>query len=308
MPQKIFEIDLDIKNPEYKLVPYIEVVSGDTDANIFNIQLFENFVPLNASGNTAVIIFEKPDKTSVFQNLTIIDATKGKYTCTLSSQTILVPGRIKAEVALYEGTKKITSTKFEFAVRKSLLNENTVESSNEFTALTEALGTVNQYDSRITTVEQDQAAHEADLVTDTDGAHGLKIEEGTFTPYLYGSITPGENTYTQETYGSYIKHNNKYFIICCIRLSAKDGAMAGDIRIGGLPAASKAGFYGGLSLGRIQAITYNLDELQLFARLDPSVSDIKLYMAKSGVAAVAVQPAAIGSSMWLYISGSYLSD
>lgn len=144
MPTKIFEIDLDIKNPEFKLVPYIEVVSGDTDANIFNIQLFENFVPVNASGNTAVIIFEKPDKKTVYQNLTIVDATTGKYTCTLSSQTILVPGRIKAEVALYEGTKKVTSSRFEFIVRKSLLDEDTIESSNEFSALATALAEVEE--------------------------------------------------------------------------------------------------------------------------------------------------------------------
>ncbi|HWQ29864.1 MAG TPA: BppU family phage baseplate upper protein, partial [Negativicutes bacterium] len=158
MPIKTFDIDLDIKNPEYKLVPYVEVVSGDTDTNQLNINLFEDFTPVNASGNTAVICFAKPDGTTVFQNLAIVDDTKAQYTCVLSTQTIVVPGRVRAEVSLYEGTKRITSTRFEFVVRKALLDEGTPESSNEFSALTEALATVTQYDNRIAAVENEVQA------------------------------------------------------------------------------------------------------------------------------------------------------
>lgn len=142
--QKIFKIDLDIKNPQLKSVPPIEVVSGDTSTNIFNINLLENFKEVNASGNTAVITFVKSDGTTVFQNLTAVNASKGQYTCTLSSQTIVVPGRVKAEVSLYEGTKRLTSVRFEFNVRKALLDDDTVESSNEFSALTEALADVEE--------------------------------------------------------------------------------------------------------------------------------------------------------------------
>jgi hypothetical protein len=239
MPTKIYEIDLDIKNPEYRLVPYIEVVSGDTDANIFNIQLFENFVPLNASGNTAVIIFEKPDKKTVYQNLTIVDANAGKYTCTLSSQTILVPGRIKAEVALYEGTKKVTSTKFEFAVRKSLLNENTVESSNEFTALTEALQTVNQYDGRIEANEVAIATHEAESVTDDDGVHGIQVSTIEFDPVLeFGGASTGLSYASR--FGRETKVAGLVFVEIRIVLSNK-GTSTGGARIQGLPTPTTAG-------------------------------------------------------------------
>lgn len=142
--QKIFQVDLDIKNPQLKSVPPIEVVSGDTDTNIFNINLLENFKEVNATGNTAVITFVKSDNTTVFQNLTVVNASKGQYTCTLSSQTIAAPGRVKAEVSLYEGTKRLTSVRFEFNVRKALLDDDTVESSNEFSALTEALADVEE--------------------------------------------------------------------------------------------------------------------------------------------------------------------
>jgi len=144
MPAKYFDIDLDIKDPKIRMIPYIEVVSGDTDTNVFNIQLFENFVPVNASGYTAVISFGKPDGTSVYQNLTVVDATLGKYTCTLSSQTIAAAGIVRAEVSLYEGTKRLTSNRFEFRVRKPILDDDTIESSNEFSALQDALAEVEE--------------------------------------------------------------------------------------------------------------------------------------------------------------------
>lgn len=144
MPTKTFDVNLDLMNSEYQLIDGIEVVSGDTEANVFNINLLKDYQPVNVTGNTAVIVFLKPDNTTVYQNLTLVDAAAGKFTCTLSAQTIIIPGRVRAEVILYEGTKRLTSTRFEFIVRKSLLNENTVESSNEFTALTEALAEVEE--------------------------------------------------------------------------------------------------------------------------------------------------------------------
>jgi hypothetical protein len=188
MPTKTFDVNLDLMNSEYQLIDGIEVVSGDTEANVFNINLLKDYQPVNVTGNTAVIVFLKPDNTTVYQNLTLVDAAAGKFTCTLSAQTIIIPGRVRAEVILYEGTKRLTSTRFEFIVRKSLLNENTVESSNEFTALTEALGTVNQYDSRITTVEQDQAAHEAEKATQNELGH-IKLQEPWITATLQNGWT-----------------------------------------------------------------------------------------------------------------------
>lgn len=205
MPTKTFDVNLDLMNSEYQLIDGIEVVSGDTEANVFNINLLKDYQPVNVTGNTAVIVFLKPDNTTVYQNLTLVDAAAGKFTCTLSSQTIVIPGKVRAEVILYEGTKRLTSTRFEFIVRKSLLNENTVESSNEFTALTEALGTVNQYDSRITTVEQDLAAHKADYASllinakyppaPLEGVKGNDVADITRLNAIIATMSDGQSLY-----------------------------------------------------------------------------------------------------------------
>lgn len=154
MPSKTFEINLDLINSDYQLVDAVEVVNGDTDSNLFNINLLQNYIAVNATGNTAVIVFRKPDGTTVYQNLTAINTALGKFSCVLSSQTIVVPGEIKAEVTLYEGTKRVTSTRFKFLVRKALLDETAVQSSNEFSALTAAMGKFALYDAHLADIVQ----------------------------------------------------------------------------------------------------------------------------------------------------------
>jgi hypothetical protein len=79
-------------------------------------------------------------------------------------------------------------------------------------------------------------AHLAEKVSDIGGVHGLNIEVGTWTPYIFGTTTAGNNTYSKQ-FGKYIKENKKVTIIFDIALSAKDANMAGNIRIGGLPLA-----------------------------------------------------------------------
>lgn len=62
----------------------------------------------------------------------------------------------------------------------------------------------------------------------------IKKTEGTWTPYLFGSTTAGENTYGIQS-GFYKIVDGIVYINGYIRLTAKDENMAGNIRIGGLP-------------------------------------------------------------------------
>ncbi|MGI6180431.1 MAG: hypothetical protein ACOYII_10810, partial [Butyricicoccus intestinisimiae] len=59
-------------------------------------------------------------------------------------------------------------------------------------------------DARFEETEQDIATHMADSVTDGDGAHGLIIETGIWTPTLFGGTVAGSNTYHPDTAGKYI--------------------------------------------------------------------------------------------------------
>lgn len=89
-------------------------------------------------------------------------------------------------------------------------------------------------DARFEETEQDVESHMADNVTDADGAHGLKIEQGTWTPSLSGDSGTYNHTYAIQ-YGYYYKIGKLVHIVCQIALSAKDPAMAGGLNIAGLP-------------------------------------------------------------------------
>lgn len=83
---------------------------------------------------------------------------------------------------------------------------------------------------------QDLQTHLADSVTDADGAHGLIVEYGSWTPTLAGVTTAGVNTYSLQQ-GRYYKIGKQITVSFRVTLSAKDAAMNGNILINGLPFA-----------------------------------------------------------------------
>jgi len=85
------------------------------------------------------------------------------------------------------------------------------------------------------------APHLSDLITDADGAHGLKIEEGAWTPVLGATGTAFTSvTYDASTFGKYIKIGDRVHVQGHIKTSAVNiGSASGYIAIGGLPFVSE---------------------------------------------------------------------
>lgn len=78
-------------------------------------------------------------------------------------------------------------------------------------------------------------AHDTDIVTDGDGVHGLKIEEGTWTPIITSNAGTSAHTYLKQ-FGRYLKVNKKVTLKFEVSLSVKDAGMTGSVvSIGGLP-------------------------------------------------------------------------
>ena len=137
MQNKEFNVLLDIK--ESNSTTYIEVVQGDYGTNTFIINLTDNFNPINLTNLNVEVVFRKVDGKTVVQDtntgVSIEDAVNGKIKCTLLTNTIACPGRVTAEVRILEGNNVLTSTRFNFFVRASLTNDETIKSTNEFPIL-----------------------------------------------------------------------------------------------------------------------------------------------------------------------------
>ncbi len=83
-------------------------------------------------------------------------------------------------------------------------------------------------------------------------------EQGSWTPVLAGSVTPGTQTYTVQV-GRYTRIGNLVWVVGSINLSAFDAATSGNMRITGLPftALSLAGASTPLAVQNFQFINLN---------------------------------------------------
>jgi len=148
-------------------------------------------------------------------------------------------------------------------------------------------------------------AHLADNVTQKE-VHGLRIETGTFTPVLAGEATAGTNTYSIQT-GYY--HRNGKMVHCDISLvlTAKDSAMAGTVRIIGLPFASKnaANRISSVSIGMAGYINFGTGYTQLMGYITANNIGITLIKAGSNVNIAYLQSSDITNTTLLRVSFDY---
>ena len=141
MELKRIPVRVDIVKPHQGEM--MQVVSGDNEGNLFEINLTMNGRPYNIGNNIVQIVFKKPDGTKVTQSTEDIElpiTTNGNTIyCILKSGTISAKGKVQAEIQITDGTKLITSAQFYFIVRLPIIDDETVESTNELSLLVAAV-------------------------------------------------------------------------------------------------------------------------------------------------------------------------
>lgn len=115
----------------------ITAVQKDTLSRYLDVSLFSNGTPINLTGHTVRIYMIKPDKTEIFNDGEITDATNGRVQFELTTQALAVCGDLQTQIIVFDNEEReILSTKiFNIFVTESLKNENSIESSNEYGAL-----------------------------------------------------------------------------------------------------------------------------------------------------------------------------
>lgn len=146
-------------------------------------------------------------------------------------------------------------------------------------------------------------AHMAENVTDDGGVHGLKIEQGTFSPTLVGTSTAGEGTYAYQI-GKYYKIGKLVHIEIYLNWTAHTGT--GNMEIRGLPfivASTPSG----------HQITY---AISLYGIALSAGNAITCFTGSSGAvialrqydSAGATTPVPMDTSGQIRIVGSYMTD
>ncbi|WP_147536106.1 BppU family phage baseplate upper protein [Bacillus marasmi] len=120
------------------------VNTNDLNTIKLSITILSDGEPYDLTGTAVRLAVKKPDKLSVFQDCTITDATAGKCEVVLATQAYIVPGVHFAEVMVYlDGSSKVAvSGRFAYTASRGLLDDESVESTNELQSITQALADI----------------------------------------------------------------------------------------------------------------------------------------------------------------------
>ena len=119
----------------------VHAVQGEISSRFVDISLTDKNSPLNLTNKTVAVYMTKPDKTLIFNNCTIKDNENGVVTMALTSQMSAIAGIIKDVTFHVIGNDKslLKVTGMYLDIESSPDQSEAIESTNEFTALVEAL-------------------------------------------------------------------------------------------------------------------------------------------------------------------------
>jgi len=137
---KNYQLTLDVIKDNRNPKP--EFGQNDHNSAQLTINLRNNGEVIDLTGLLVRVAFWKADGTIVYQNATIKSALTGVAEIILNSQVLAIPKKVKCEVEIQTSTGDIVAvTKgFEITVRDSILDEGTLESTNDFPIIQELEG------------------------------------------------------------------------------------------------------------------------------------------------------------------------
>lgn len=114
----------------------VTAVEDDTNSRYLDVYLLNNGLAVDLTGEEVKIYAEKPDGTTIFNNGEITEPENGRCQFLLTTQLLSVPGIVKCQISTWKDNEQILTTlPFNIVVTKSLRNDETIESSNEYGAL-----------------------------------------------------------------------------------------------------------------------------------------------------------------------------
>jgi hypothetical protein len=224
---------------------------------------------------------------------------------------------------MQSATKKYVDNKD--TVRKTYVDDNfttknEISTNRKLSATGDFTGTINglqpiQVDPYVsakvaehTTQLDDYTTHKIDLVTDADGVHGLKIEEGTFTPFITGSGGAGTFSPVYSAQVGYYTIQNKIVTFkLIVRLTSYTGAISSSFRIGGLPfVAISDGLNVSLTIGSLEY--FDMDTTAKFVTAVTAAGSATIalnQMTDNGAYIGTASISPIGQTFSITLSGQY---
>lgn len=158
----------------------VQVNQGEVNSRFLEIKILDKKKAFNLAGKTVIFYATKPDGNLIFNYCEIIDAQKGLINLAMTSQMSIVPGIMRdCEIDILDDElTKLKVKGLSIEIARCTDFESAIESTSEFTALTQALDEVNKvmeaYSEenimgKIMSMDGEGCGLDADLL---DGKHG----------------------------------------------------------------------------------------------------------------------------------------
>ena len=131
----------------------VTALQGEINSRFLEITITDKGSFFNLTGKTVMVYMTKPDGKIIFNSCSVVDAPNGKINVPLTSQMSIVAGTIKDfEIHIIGSDKtRLKITGVCLKIKETANADEAIESTNEFTALIEAL---NKADGSLEYVER----------------------------------------------------------------------------------------------------------------------------------------------------------
>ena len=142
MTEIMRSVDIWLPNSTTVITP----VQNDAGSRFVGVLLTAEGKPYSVPSNaTLMLAVRKPDETVT---LTAAQAVDNKVIAELTNQTLAVSGIADAQIIIYAGESVLRTPPFKLRVLECIITDGVIESTDEFSALTELL---NNYSNQVNT-------------------------------------------------------------------------------------------------------------------------------------------------------------
>lgn len=147
-----YKINVYLKHTEMENMyvrEFIELVTQDINGNNFEFTVYEGDNVYDLTNKRVTMVVKSDSGTVIQENCQVVDAKQGKATITLPPDMLIENGPYMAEVQVWEGVNsRVTTLPFDYTVRLSLENDESIKADPRFSLLQVALKNVNDADSK----------------------------------------------------------------------------------------------------------------------------------------------------------------
>lgn len=124
----------------------LKAIEHDLKSRFVLFQFISNNIPINLSKCNVRVYAINSKRNEIFNNLTLVDHLTGKAKLELTDN-FLKHGKTIYQLKIYGSTgERLSSNIFSLEVGQDLMDDNSIESTNEFTVLEDALKEVDNID------------------------------------------------------------------------------------------------------------------------------------------------------------------